>query len=173
MAAILNFDFQKWCQIWTFHAKFGRKSCITRVSMSIFIIYNFNMAAGGHLEFWCSDSPKYKKGVINRLPMPHLVGKVVLHRFLCPFIFKFHFQYGHLRAFWILASPKFRCHFREGHGSSFFSKYPKELKSNVEPYYALGGHGTPRYHPTATSPREFTKLLRPVVVLLMSSCTST
>ena len=106
------------------------------------------MAASGHLESWCSDLPKYKNGAINRLPMPHLVGKVVLHRFLCPFIFKFHFQYGRWRPFWILASPKFRSHFREGHGSSFFSKYPKELKSSVKPNYALGGHGTPRYHPT-------------------------
>ena len=29
-----------------------------------------------------------------------------------------------------------------------FSKYFKELKSSVKPYYALGGHGTPRLHPT-------------------------
>ena len=78
------------------------------------------MAAGGHLEFWCSDLPKYKNGVINRLPMPHLVGKLILHRFLCPFDFKFHFQIGRWRSFWILASPKCRRHFRERHGSSFF-----------------------------------------------------
>ena len=28
-----------------------------------------------------------------------------------------------------------------------FSKYLKVLKSSVKPYYALGAHGTPRYHP--------------------------
>ena len=33
-------------------------------------------------------------------------------------------------------------------GAHFFSKYPKELKSSVKSYYAHGGHGTPRYHPT-------------------------
>ena len=106
------------------------------------------MAASGHLEFWCSNLPKYKNGVINGLTMPHLVGKMVLHRFLCPFIFKFHFQYGRWRPFWILASPKFRRHFREGHGSSFFSKYSKELKPSVKPYYSIGGHGIHRYNPT-------------------------
>ena len=37
---------------------------------------------------------------------------------------------------------------REGHGGYFFSKYFKELKSSVKPYYALSGHGTPRLHPT-------------------------
>ena len=31
-------------------------------------------------------------------------------------------------------------------GAIFFSKYFKELKSSVKPYYALSGHGTPRLH---------------------------
>ena len=52
---------------------------------------------------------------------------------------------GHFE-FWLLI--KFRRHFREGHGGKFFSKYFKELKSSVKPYYALSGHGTPRLHPT-------------------------
>ena len=75
--------------------------------------------------------------------MPKLVGKVVFHSFRYQFVFKLHFEYGHRRPFWILASHKFRHHFREGHGGSFFSKYFKELKSSVKPYYALSGHGTP------------------------------
>ena len=84
------------------------------------------MAGGGHLEFWCSDLPKYKNGVTNKLPMQHLVGKVVLHRFLCPFIFKFHFQYGRWWPFWILTSPKFRRHFRGGAWELiFFLNTPK------------------------------------------------
>ena len=29
----------------------------------------------------------------------------------------------------------------------YFSKYPKELKSSVKPYYALGGHGEPQISP--------------------------
>ena len=57
--------------------------------------------------------------------MPHSVGKVVLHRFLCPFIFNLDFQFGRRRPFWISASTKFRGHFREGHGSSFFSNHTK------------------------------------------------
>ena len=79
--------------------------------------------------------------------MQKLVGKVVLHSFRYKFVFKLHFQYGHRRPFSILASHKFRRH-REGHGSFIFlSKYFKELKSSVKPYYALSGHGTPRLHP--------------------------
>ena len=33
-------------------------------------------------------------------------------------------------------------------GAKFFSKYLKELKSSVKPYYAFSGQGTPRLHPT-------------------------
>ena len=73
---------------------------------------------------------------------------MVLHSYPYQFVFKLHFQYGRRRPFWILASHKFRRHFREGHGGYIFSKYFKELKSSVKPYYALGGHGTPRLHPT-------------------------
>ena len=32
-----------------------------------------------------------------------------------------------------------------------FSKYFKEFKSSVKPYYARSGHGTPRLHPTNMS----------------------
>ena len=38
--------------------------------------------------------------------------------------------------------------FLRGSWGLFFSKYFKELKSSVKPYYALSGHGTPRSHPT-------------------------
>ena len=106
------------------------------------------MAAGGHLEFWWLDWWKYQNEARNRFSMPKLVGKVVLHSFPYQFVLKLHFQYGRRRPFWILASHKFRHHFREGHGGLIFSKYFKELKSSVKPYYALGGHGTPRLHPT-------------------------
>ena len=107
------------------------------------------MAAGGHLEFWWLDWSKYKKkDARNEFSMPQLVGKVVLHSFRYQFGFKLHFQYGHPRPFWILASHKFRRQFREGHGGYFVSKYFKELKSSVKPYYTLSGHGTPRLHPT-------------------------
>ena len=75
--------------------------------------------------------------------MPKLVGEVVLHSFRYQFVFKLHFQYGHRRPFWILASHKFRRHFREGHGGKFFSKYFKELKSSVKPYYASVVTGPP------------------------------
>ena len=57
----------------------------------------------------------YKNDARNGLSMPKLVGKVVLHSFRYQFVFKLHFQYGHRRPFWILASHKFRLHFREGH----------------------------------------------------------
>ena len=99
-----------------------------------------------HCPLWGEST-----GDMNGLTMPRLVGKVVLHRFLWPFLFKLHFQYGRRWPFWILASPKFHRHFSEGLGSSIFSKYPKELKSSVKLYYALGGHGTPKYHPTSRS----------------------
>ena len=103
---------------------------------------------GGHIEFWYLDSSKYKNYARNGFSMPKLVGKVVLHSFWYQFVFKLHFQYGHRRPFWILPSHKFRRHFRKGHGGKIFSKYVKELKSSVKPYYALSGHGTPRLHPT-------------------------
>ena len=38
--------------------------------------------------------------------------------------------------------------FSRGSWGLNFSKYFEELKSSVKPYYALGGHGTPRLHPT-------------------------
>ena len=106
------------------------------------------MAEGGHLEFWWLDWSKYQNEARNGFSMPKSVGKVVLHSFPYQFVLKLHFQYGRRRPFWILASHKFRRHFREGHGGYIFSKYFKELKSSVKPYYALGGHGTPRLHQT-------------------------
>ena len=45
---------------------------------------------------------KIKNDARNRLSMPHLVGKVILHGFLWPFTFKLHFQYGRRRPSWIL-----------------------------------------------------------------------
>ena len=56
---------------------------------------------GGHLEFIYLDSSKYKNDARNGLSMPHLVGKVILHRFLWPFTSKLHFQYGRRRPSWI------------------------------------------------------------------------
>ena len=106
------------------------------------------MATGGQLEFWWLDWSKYKNDARNGFSKPKLVGKVVLHSFQCQFVFNFHFHYGRRRPFWILSSHKFRRHFREGHGGKIFSKYFKEPKSSVKPYYALSGHGTPRLHPT-------------------------
>ena len=38
--------------------------------------------------------------------------------------------------------------FSRGSWGLIFSKYFKQLKSSVKPYYALSGHGTPRLHPT-------------------------
>ena len=66
------------------------------------------------------DWSKYKNGARNGFSMPKLEGKVVLHSFRCQFVFKLHFQYGRRQPFWILASHKFRRHFREGHGAKFF-----------------------------------------------------
>ena len=57
---------------------------------------------GGHLEFLCLDSSKYKTDARNGLSMPHLIGKVILQGFLWPFTFKLHFQYGRTWPFWIL-----------------------------------------------------------------------
>ena len=61
-----------------------------------------DMADGGHLEFWCLGSSIYRSDARNRLSMLHLVGKVVLHGFLCRFVFKLLFQYGHRRPFWLV-----------------------------------------------------------------------
>ena len=83
----------------------------------LLLSYIFNMAAGGYLEFWWLDWSKYKKDARNGFSMPKLIGKVVLHSFRYQFVFKLHFQYGRRWPFWILASHKFRRHFREGHGS--------------------------------------------------------
>ena len=44
---------------------------------------NMELVDGGHLEFWHLDSSKYKNVTRNRFSMPHLVGKVILHGFLC------------------------------------------------------------------------------------------
>ena len=52
---------------------------------------------------------------------------------------------GHF-GFWLLTNPA--AIFARVMGGYFFSKYFKELKSSVKPYYALSGHGTPRLHPT-------------------------
>ena len=50
--------------------------------------------------------------------------------------------------------------FSWGSWGLFFSKYFKELKSSVKPYYALGGHGTPRLHPTKTCTKiHFTMII--------------
>ena len=71
------------------------------------------------------DLPKYKKGVINRLPNPHLVRKVVLHRFLCPFILSFIFNMaasGHF-GFWLLQNSA--AIFARVMGAFFFLNTPK------------------------------------------------
>ena len=54
----------------------------------------------------------------NVFPTTEFKGSrwLVLHSFQSQFVIKLHFQYGRLRPFWILASHKFRRHFREGHG---------------------------------------------------------
>ena len=68
--------------------------------------YLFNMAAGGHLEFWWLDWSKYKSDARNWFSMPKLVGKVVLPSFPYQFVFKLHFQYGHWHhfGFWLLTN---------------------------------------------------------------------
>ena len=57
---------------------------------------------GGYREFWYLNSSEYENDARNGLSLPHLVGKVILHGFLWPFTFKFHFQYGRRRPSWIL-----------------------------------------------------------------------
>ena len=47
---------------------------------------------------------------------------------------------GHF-GFWLLTNSA--ANFARVMGAKFFSKYFKELKSSVKPYYALSGHGTP------------------------------
>ena len=43
------------------------------------------LADGDHLEFLYLNSSIYKNDARNGLSMPHLVGKVISHRFLWPF----------------------------------------------------------------------------------------
>ena len=143
---------QKWCQKWALYATFSRKSDSRRVSMTIHLKVTFSIwPQAAILNFGGWTGQNTKKDARSGFSMPQLVGKVVLHSFRYQFGFKLHFQYGHRRPFWILASHKFRRHFREGHGGNFVSKYFKELKSSVKPYYTLSGHGTPRLHPTKCS----------------------
>ena len=73
------------------------------------------MAVGGHFDGWTGQNTK----TMPEMDSP-LVGKMVLHSFRYEFVFKLHFQYGHRRPFWILASHKSRRHFRDGHGGYFF-----------------------------------------------------
>ena len=54
---------------------------------------------------------------------------------------------GHF-GFWLLQNSA--ANFARVMGARFFSKYPKKLKPSTKPYYALGGHGVPRYHRTMT-----------------------
>ena len=49
--------------------------------------------------------------------------------------------------FWILASPRFGPHFREGHRGSIFFKYLKVSEFTLKPSSALGGHGRSKYDP--------------------------
>ena len=67
MAATLNFDLDS--SKYKNDARNGLsmpnevgKVVITGFYVHCFLSYNFNMAAGGHLEFWYSDLPKYKMG---------------------------------------------------------------------------------------------------------------
>ena len=102
---------------------------------------------------WCIvytflDLPKYTKGVINRLPMPHLVRKMVLHRFFMSIYFKFYSIWPPAAILDFGFSKILPPFSRRSWELIFFSKYPKELKSSIKTYYALGGHGSPGYHPT-------------------------
>ena len=108
------FKIQKWCQKWTFHATFSRKSGITWVPMSICFKVMFSIwLPVAILKFDVQTDH-------NRKLMPHLVGKGVLHWSLCPFIFNFHFQYDCRQPYLILASPKFRRHFARVMGAHLF-----------------------------------------------------
>ena len=108
---------QKWCQKLALYATFSRKSDITQVSITIYSKVTFSIwpqAAILNFDGWTGQNTK--NDARNGFSMPTLVGKVVFHSFRYQFVFKLHFQYGHRRLFWILASHKFRRHFREGHG---------------------------------------------------------
>ena len=116
----LNFQFGRWWPSW--NQMFGlvkiqemipgNKHILLKTSFSceiqqvIWVIWlkteKMELVDGGPLEFRYLDSSKYKNGARNGLSMPHLVGKVILHRFLWPFTFKLHFQYGRRRPSWIL-----------------------------------------------------------------------
>ena len=87
-----------------------------RLSASIYAILDNNDFKTDALADTTTKCTKYKNDARNEFSMPELVGKVVLHSFRYQSVFKLHFQYGHRRPFWILASHKFRRHFREGHG---------------------------------------------------------
>ena len=71
-------------------------------------IWIWQMAAIQNFYF---DSSKYENDARNGFPMPQLVGQVILHGFLCPLVFKLHFQYGRRRPSWILL---FRQKYKNG-----------------------------------------------------------
>ena len=59
---------------------------------------------GGHLEFRYLDSSKYKNDDRNRLSMPHLVAKVILHGFYDHLLLSYIFNMaagGHLEFLWL------------------------------------------------------------------------
>ena len=84
------------CLKWLSQVKFSRKCGTAHIAMPHSSKLNItrtttaktDMADGGNLGFLYLDSSKYKNDARNGLFMPHLVGKVVLHGFLSPFVFK-------------------------------------------------------------------------------------
>ena len=70
---------QNLCQKWALYAV--GKVILHRFLWPFTFSYIFNMAAGGHLEFWWLDWSKYKNDARNGFSMPKWVGKVVYTAF--------------------------------------------------------------------------------------------
>ena len=130
---------QKWYQKWVLYATFSRKSDITQVSMTIC----FNC-----LEFWWLDWSKYQNDARNGFSMPKLVGRMYYKAFDMILFWSYisNMAIGSHFGFWLLTNSA--AIFARVMGAILFSRYFKELKSSVKPYYALSGHGTPRSHLT-------------------------
>ena len=137
---------QKLCQKWALYATFSRKSDSKWVSLTIYLKVTFSVwpqAAILNIDGWTGQNTK--TDARNGFSMPNISRKNVITQLSISICFINMATGGHFGS-WLLANSA--AILAGVMGAKFFSKYFKELKSSVKPYYALSGHGTPRLHPT-------------------------
>ena len=140
---------QKWCQKWALYATSSRKSDIRRVSMTIYLKVTFSIwpqAAILNFDGWTGQNTK--TDARNGFSMPNISRKSGITQLSISICFKVTFPIWPPAAILDFGFSQIPPPFSRGSWGLFFSKYFKELKSSVKPYYALSGHGTPRLHPT-------------------------